>query len=786
MIEATNPHYTSLPLAQVEPSPTNPRKHFDLTKLQELADSIKASGIHQPILVRPLPGHRVADTAWEPGSLRPRAIKPTHEIVAGERRYRAAKLAGLAEVPVIVKHMTDAEVLEAQILENLQREDLTPLEEAEGYQTLIDRTGISADQVGAKVGKSRSYVYGRLKLLDLATAGRDALRAGEIDASVALLLARIPDTGLQAKALANLVDYHGNGEHISARDAAHLIRRSYMLDLARAPFDIKAPALTAAGPCNACPKRTGANPDLFSDVKGSDLCTDPTCHAAKVTAHQAATMAKAHERGITVIEGREAKALMPHPWAHRVDGYRRLDHKDDSPTGVPLRKVLAKAMAQAGVKEKLLANPHVDGELIAVLTTEQVTELLALATQLDAKAAPAAKAMAEQTEAQRKAERAEVAQERVNEFESAWRWAVLEEVWAEASKAAERDSVILKSMLNGTPAPDGHGLKRHFAIDGYDPLARHIATRFASGLNTDRAKRLGKLLKLEKVAPVDTLKSHVSAHPNPTALLWLLVAEADVEYRNWLPAQDENAGLMLAAEAFGVNVDAVQKAVKDELKEKHFAEDQKALLPLPPAAQASGGRGEKVNETKPGRNPDTRKSISKGPAARARDAAPKTTAAEAEAGIAAAFAEVDAALAATEDTTQRAAPEGIEAAPLAATPAPADAAAPQTHDQRPAAEGIEAAPLAAPTAPQPVHTPAPATGNPPHTNGPASPALGLGVRVRVLPSASGVKQAGRIGQEGVIDRQTGPEAWDVRFAGTKSRAVPQRVCYHVSELEVVA
>lgn len=643
----TTPQYLRLPLAQVEPSLTNPRKYFDPAKLQELADSIKASDIHQPILVRPLPGSRVEDTAWEPNSLRPRAIKPTHEIVAGERRYRAAKLAGLADVPVIVKHMTDDQVLEAQILENLQREDLTPLEEAEGYQTLMDRTSTNADQVAAKVGKSRSYVYGRLKLLDLATEGRDALRTGQIDASVALLLARIPDAAVQAKALKTIIERTGyDGEHISARNAASLIRSHYMLNLDSAPFDIKAQSLTAAGACTTCPKRTGANPDLFSDVKGADLCTDPTCHAAKVTAHQAATMAKAHQRGLTVIEGREAKAIMPNAWQSHLDGYLRLDDKADSPTDQPLRKLLAKAMAHSDVKEVLLANPHREGELVAVLPTQQVTELLALAAQLDAKAAPAAKAMADMTEAAKKAERAELAGKRIKEYESAWRWAVLEEVWAEAISVAESHGLHNEGHIAGMP--------------DFDKLARHTALRMAKALNTDRAKRLGKLLKLEKVAPCDALLAHVAIHPHPTAMLWLLVAEADVEHRHWLPDQYEaNAGLMLAAEAFQVNIDTVQKSVKDELRDKHNAEDQKPLLPLAPAAQANGGRG----ESKEGDGGAKGKGKKPNPAARARDAAPKTSAAEAQANIAAAFAEVDAALAAVEESDQRAAPEGIEAAP---------------------------------------------------------------------------------------------------------------------------
>ncbi|MEN9905696.1 MAG: hypothetical protein RLZZ555_2261, partial [Pseudomonadota bacterium] len=190
-------HFDHLPLAVLVTSPTNPRKHFDHARLQELADSIRATGVHQPILVRPLPGSRMQETFdihAASGGLQPR---PTHEIVAGDRRFRACQLAGLATVPAMVRALTDDQVLEIQIIENLQRDDLTELEEAEGYEALMQHSGLSADAVGAKIGKSRSYVYGRLKLLELGPDGREALREGRMDASHALLIARIPDTKLQ-------------------------------------------------------------------------------------------------------------------------------------------------------------------------------------------------------------------------------------------------------------------------------------------------------------------------------------------------------------------------------------------------------------------------------------------------------------------------------------------------------------------------------------------------------------------------------------------------------------
>ncbi|QNK67835.1 ParB/RepB/Spo0J family partition protein [Variovorax sp. PAMC26660] len=179
-------------------SRTNPRKTFNEAKMQDLAESIRASGVHQPILLRPLPSNRLEDTFRNRGDGNP---LPTYELVSGERRYRASKIAGQPTIPAMIRQLSDAAVLEIQIVENLQRDDLSELEEAEGYQLLCDETGIAKDKVGERIGKSRSYVYGRMKLLELTSAPREALRTGDIDGSKALLIARIPDEKLQIKAL---------------------------------------------------------------------------------------------------------------------------------------------------------------------------------------------------------------------------------------------------------------------------------------------------------------------------------------------------------------------------------------------------------------------------------------------------------------------------------------------------------------------------------------------------------------------------------------------------------
>lgn len=133
---SASPTFAQLPMAAIASSLTNPRKTFDQAKLKELATSIRMSGVHQPVLVRPLPAARLQDTYYLRDS--PKAPLPTFELVAGERRLRACKLAGVDTIPAMIKAMTDREVLECQLIENLQRDDLAPMEEAEGYQALIE------------------------------------------------------------------------------------------------------------------------------------------------------------------------------------------------------------------------------------------------------------------------------------------------------------------------------------------------------------------------------------------------------------------------------------------------------------------------------------------------------------------------------------------------------------------------------------------------------------------------------------------------------------------------
>jgi len=296
-----------LPIAEIVHSLSNPRRHFDGDYLAELAESIKAHGVIQPITVRPISLERMFEynRRRQPGD----DNYPQYEIVVGECRWRAAKLAGLTEIPGFWRELNDKQVLEIQVVENLQRRDVHPIEEAEGYQALIARHGYNADQLAAKVGKSRSYIYGRLKFIALCPDARTEFFSNKLDASVALLIARIPGEALQKKATKEVINGY-NGEPLSFRAAKQHIHSRYTLSLKQATFAPDDAALVpAAGACSSCPKLSGNFHDLFNDIEAADVCTDPDCFEAKRLARREQLIANAEKKKIPVFlgdKGREA------------------------------------------------------------------------------------------------------------------------------------------------------------------------------------------------------------------------------------------------------------------------------------------------------------------------------------------------------------------------------------------------------------------------------------------------------------------------------------------------
>jgi ParB family chromosome partitioning protein len=167
----------TVPIEHLRPSSLQPRRHFGEDELTALAESVRAKGVMQPLLVRRVP-----------------AEDDRYEIIAGERRWRAAQMAGCHELPVVVYALSDREALEVALLENVQRQDLTSLEEAEGYRRLLDEFGHTQDELARTLGKSRSHIANLIRLLDLPAALRAMLEGGQLSAghARALLGARDP------------------------------------------------------------------------------------------------------------------------------------------------------------------------------------------------------------------------------------------------------------------------------------------------------------------------------------------------------------------------------------------------------------------------------------------------------------------------------------------------------------------------------------------------------------------------------------------------------------------
>ncbi len=302
-----------IPLHEIALSSAEPQRQrrlrFNGEQLAELAASIRDHGVLQPIIVRSL----------RPGVGTPGGEPARYELVAGERRYHAAKAAELETIPAVVRELTDEQVLEVQLIENLQRADLHPMEEAEGYSQLMKVHGHAIEELHARVGKSRSYVYGRLKLLSLSQKCRAAFYADKISASVALLLARIPNEKLQDEALQAVTGEDTHHLGLTLAEARQLIHEHYMLRLKHAPFPIEDETLPG-GPCSKCPKRTGNQPELFDDVSDADMCTDPPCYEAKTREQGKRELAAAKVAGRAVMSAAEAKRVFKHggPW---INGY---------------------------------------------------------------------------------------------------------------------------------------------------------------------------------------------------------------------------------------------------------------------------------------------------------------------------------------------------------------------------------------------------------------------------------------------------------------------------------
>lgn len=517
-----------LPMSMVVASLTNPRRHFDPESLNALADSIRLHGLVTPILVRPLPGSRVAETYSD---RRHDAPRPTHEVIAGERRWRASQLAGQRTIPVLIRDLDDTSVLQVQLVENLKREDLHPMEEAEGYDLLRKHTGMTPTEIGERIGKGKTYVYATLQLLDLEPEAREAFYAGKLTVATAGLVARHPPN-MQVQLLKDITATDFHGDPMSFRRAKALVAERYMLRLSTAPFDTKdATLVPVAGACPQCPKRTGANPELFGDIDSRDTCTDTDCFGAKKAAHYDRIRADAEGKGMTVLVGREAREVMP--TSSTLRGFVRLD--DTSAFGGQLR-TLSAVMGDRMPKPTLVEDP----------TTHEMVPVLALAVVGDLlKREGIAKAA--------KADPADAERELVAKVETAWRTQAIDAIHA-----------ATQARIVGLGAA----------------VLRLLASMLLSNLPRDQRLHVCRLLGIGTIADMEGIQAAVrDCDPGRLeSLLLLLLMQHDTTLVIGIEGRPTPAERIEAVAAdVGVDLDALRARVRES-----FAD---TVRPKPPKAR---------------------------------------------------------------------------------------------------------------------------------------------------------------------------------------------------------
>jgi ParB family chromosome partitioning protein len=267
---AITSEYRNLPLAQLQESPTNPRRRFNERAMEELAANLAVQGVVQPLVVRAIEDNK-------------------YEVVAGARRFRAAQLASLKEVPVVVRVLSDAAVRELQLTENLLREDVHPFEEALALQGLLQLEGAQYDVAGiaSRLGKSPSYITTRIRLTELAPSIAEAFLADQIGVGHALEIAKLSPAQQEKAYDAAFRSVWQSGKDtrvvLPVRDFTAWIEQNILLSLDSVPFDKgDATLVPEAGSCAECPKRTGFNTLLFGEMSQRDQCSDAGCFNNKL------------------------------------------------------------------------------------------------------------------------------------------------------------------------------------------------------------------------------------------------------------------------------------------------------------------------------------------------------------------------------------------------------------------------------------------------------------------------------------------------------------------------
>jgi len=320
--------YKIVSVGHIAASPTNPRKFFDDAKLQELADSIAQVGLLQPIIVRPSK-NKTTKQAY-------------YELVVGERRWRATIRAGLGEIACDVRDLSDQQVIEIQCIENDQRSDVTPMERARAYQSLLAlEGGLTVEEVAKRLGRSATTVSEYLALVRAPEKLSRALEEGLVSRSVVAMVCRLPKPEECEAAARNVLD--GNTymtPDYSERDweplpeatpltvdgTKKLIERHFSKSLNDAPFSLTDAKLDpTAGPCKKCPKRAGTNPQEYPGAH-PNMCFDPACYRNKCELHKVREIEEASLNGCEILADKQMATIIA-SWSGQIIDYHWADYE---------------------------------------------------------------------------------------------------------------------------------------------------------------------------------------------------------------------------------------------------------------------------------------------------------------------------------------------------------------------------------------------------------------------------------------------------------------------------
>lgn len=538
-------------LEAIRESPTQPRKTYG--PMEDLVDSVRRLGVLQPILVRPCEATPTSPAVFE--------------VVFGHRRLRAAREAGLAQIPATIREMRDLEVLEAQLVENCHRSDVHPLEEAEAYEVLRDKHGYPVEEIAAKVARSVSYVRQRMRLTALGAAGREAFYAGALTPATALIVARVP-MELQPQAVLAAAGQEGRHglprpskeaqtEPLTAADLREYIAERLMVAMKLAPWGLAdAELIPPAGPCTTCAKRTGNEPELFADLEKHDHCTDPPCYRSKLAAWGKQRLAEAKAAGRTVLSAKETKgvfggAAASHGVVHvnAASGWQSLDDRDYAdPKQRTLRQLIGK------VAEPAIAIAP-SGQVVELVERKKVAALMKKAGH-----APKAKPKGEEREGISPAEKRRRAEERLER---------------NITQEAERRIVgVMVSTAEGASLTANPTLLlaelRLIALAAIDD---RIA--FEAGLAEQAAERRGLELNADEPPSDDELRAFLKAWVRHAAhaelLLALLIDLFFAPVSEWMGGGVEKELREEALVLFGISETAITEAVRQEIKARAAA-----------------------------------------------------------------------------------------------------------------------------------------------------------------------------------------------------------------------